>query len=175
MSAPFTVRLLNKTDSLNELTELLHRAYAALDEMGLNYTAVDQSVEQTAERIAAGICTVANVGNQLVGTITAVDSQPDGGCPWYQEPYVATADQFAVEPAFQGTGIGSALITWAETWAQQQHYTELAVDTAETADHLVAMYKRRGYQFIDFVQWPGKRYRSLVLSKTLPLRPNLGR
>ena len=49
-----TIRRITASDSLAELTELLHRAYARLGRMGLNYTAVDQSVEDTARRIGHG-------------------------------------------------------------------------------------------------------------------------
>jgi hypothetical protein len=59
------------------------------------------------------------------------------------------------------------LLEEAETWAREQGFAELAVDTAEQATHLIDYYKRRGYCFIETVQWPGKTYRSVVLSKEL--------
>lgn len=37
-----TLRKLRREDSIEELTYLLHRAYARLGAVGLNYTAVDQ-------------------------------------------------------------------------------------------------------------------------------------
>jgi hypothetical protein len=42
---------------------------------------------------------------------------------------------------------------------------ELAMDTAEQATHLVELYTRLGYRHVGWVQWPGKVYRSVVLSK----------
>ena len=42
------IRPLSSTDSITEITFLLHRAYARLGDMGLNYTAVDQSTDVTA-------------------------------------------------------------------------------------------------------------------------------
>jgi len=42
-----------------------------------------------------------------------------------------------------------------------------AIDTAESAARLVLYYTRRGFRRVDDAQWPGKRYRSVVLSKTL--------
>jgi hypothetical protein len=45
--------------------------------------------------------------------------------------------------------------------------SELALDTAEPALHLIDWYERRGYRFIEYVQWRGKRYRSVIMSKTL--------
>jgi hypothetical protein len=42
-----SIRQLTSADSLEELTDLLHAAYKRLGDMGLNYTAVDQPVEET--------------------------------------------------------------------------------------------------------------------------------
>ena len=63
------------------------------------------------------------------------------------------------------------LMSWAETWAREHGYREIAVDTAEPAQHLVAFYSRRGYRFIAYAQWPGKRYRSVILSKEVAVAP----
>jgi GNAT superfamily N-acetyltransferase len=165
------IRSLNESDSLAALTDLVHRAYAPLGALGLNYTAVDQSVDETATRIARGECAVACIGGLVIGTVIAAGTKPKGATPWFREPFVATAHQLAVEPSFQRHGVGSALMQWAESWAFIHHYTELAVDTAEPAEHLVAFYTRRGYRFIEFAQWQGKRYRSVILSKSLTLAP----
>ena len=63
------IRELSLNDSLGEITKLLHRAYARLGAMGLNYTAVDQSPEVTAERIAGGHCLIAEMDGKVVGTV----------------------------------------------------------------------------------------------------------
>jgi hypothetical protein len=44
---------------------------------------------------------------------------------------------------------------------------ELALDTAEQAEHLVRYYMNRGYRFIEYIQHEGKTYRSIVLSKAV--------
>jgi hypothetical protein len=48
------IRPFSSTDSIVEITVLLHRAYARLGQMGLNYTAVDQSTDVTAKRMSGG-------------------------------------------------------------------------------------------------------------------------
>lgn len=54
MSAmPLVTRPYDDADA-EELTGLLHRAYAELGAQGLNFTAVDQDVEVTRERAAGG-------------------------------------------------------------------------------------------------------------------------
>ena len=64
------VRPFAASDSLDALTALLHRAYARLGAMGLNFTAVDQSVEMTRRRVESGQCFVAEANGALVGTVT---------------------------------------------------------------------------------------------------------
>ena len=161
------IRPLRDEDSLEDLTALLHRAYAPLGARALNFTAVDQTVEDTAERIALGTCMVATQEEVIVGTVTVRGPSDASLCAWYRGPQVAIAQQFAVEPSRQRCGIGARLMAWAEVWARDRGYTELAVDTAEPAAHLVAYYERRGHRRVDDVQWPGKRYRSVILSKAL--------
>ena len=171
MSSPnLDIRPLAETDSLAALTALLHRAYARLATMGLNYTAVDQPVEKTDQRVRSGACFVAVAGNELVGTITVRRPKPDRESAWYCQPHVCSAIQFAVAPELQGKGVGSALLLRAERWVREENFAELAVDTAEQATHLTEFYRRRGYREICTIQWPGKIYRSVILSKTISPR-----
>ena len=161
------IRPFSATDSVDELTSLLHRAYARLAQMGLNYTAVDQSPDVTARRIEGGTCYVAAAGSQLVGTILVQPTYVENHCAYFTRPGVACAHQFAVDPQHQGGGIGRRLLARAEQWAQEHGFRELAMDTAEPARHLVELYERLGYRRAGFVDWPGKVYRSVVLSKPL--------
>jgi GNAT superfamily N-acetyltransferase len=161
------VRKLNGSDSLEEVTTLLHRAYASLGAMGLNYTAVDQTPQVTAKRIAGGQCFVAELTGQLVGTIVVQPTYGENECEYFTRKGVAAAHQFGVEPAAQGQGIGRALLSACEDWARARGFRELAMDTAEPAEHLICLYGRLGYVKVGHVQWPGKVYRSVVLSKVL--------
>lgn len=165
------IRPLTPDDSIEVLTDLIHRAYAPLGAMGLNYTAVDQSAEITAQRASRGICFVAIRGREIIGTLVVQPPDPESECRYFSRPGVASVRQFAVAPERQGTGVGSNLLAKAESWARDQGYSEVAMDTAEPATHLVELYGRRGYLFVDWVQWPGKTYRSVVLSKSLACPP----
>ena len=162
-----TIRQWNSEDSLHELTALLHDAYASLGAMGLNYTAVDQSAEVTAKRIAGCKCFVAEHDGRLVGTATIKGWYQLSQCAYYAMPGVAIVNQIAVHPEAQGRGIGSALLSSCSSWARQQGYERLALDTAVPAIHLVALYKRLGFEEVAHVQWPGKVYQSVVLSRQL--------
>ena len=169
-----TIRPLTESDSIVELTSLLHRAYARLSAMGLNYTAADQSPEVTARRISGGSCFVAELEAELVGTIVVRPTYSESHCEYFTKPGVACAQQFAVAPEHQGEGIGRMLLEHAEQWASQANFTELAMDTAEEANHLLELYNRLGYRQVGQVRWPGKVYQSVVLSKPLlsHFRPN---
>jgi GNAT superfamily N-acetyltransferase len=163
-----SIRALGPDDDLAALTDLLHRAYAVLGAKGWNYTAVDQTPEVTRKRITGGVCLVAvDAAGRMVGT--ALFKAPGGelGSPWLRRPEVAHVGQFAVEPSLQQRGIGGRLMNAIEDMARAAGARELALDTAEPALHLIELYGRRGFRFIEYAQWRGKRYRSVIMSKTL--------
>ncbi|MBI5868002.1 MAG: GNAT family N-acetyltransferase [candidate division Zixibacteria bacterium] len=161
------IRRLAQSDSIEALTELIHRAYAPLGARGLNFTAVDQSTEVTRERIGWGTCFVATLGSDLVGTIVVRATHTNSVCPDFNKPGVATVHQFAVAPELQGAGIGSALLSAAEAWARESGFAELLLDTAQPVTELIEYYKRHGYNQVTTVQWPGKTYRSVVMGKAV--------
>ncbi len=165
---PLHIRELLPSDSVAELTRLLHRAYGALAKDGFRFWASHQTEEATRRRIAEGQCFVALLENRVVGTITLRKRECTGGCPWYDRPDVAAFGQFAVEPGLQGRGIGRALLDAVERRAAEEGVAELALDTAEGATPLIDMYEKRGFRFIEHVDWrPDTNYRSVVYSKKL--------
>jgi GNAT superfamily N-acetyltransferase len=156
-------------DSLDEITDLLHRAYANLAEMGFNYVAATQSSIVTIERFAAGIPYIARLNNCIIGTITYYSTAPDdiSEPDYYKRSDVAHFGQFAVSPEMQKQGIGHRLVELIEAKALQEGKCEIACDTAEGATHLIDFYKRRGYRPIGHQQWAHACYRSTILSKSL--------
>jgi GNAT superfamily N-acetyltransferase len=161
------IRDLRPGDSLDELTLMIHAAYKRLGDLGLNYTAVDQDASVTRARAERGRCLVAEIEGRLVGTVTWYG--PGGGrrCDWYRRREVAVFGQLAVSPDHQGRGIGSSLIAEVERQAGQAGALELALDTAEPARHLVDYYAGQGFRIVEHAQWPGKTYRSVIMSKRL--------
>lgn len=158
-----------------ELTLLLHRAYARHAERGLKYFASHQDADETLKRVARGECYLAIHDGRMTGTITWCDPARARGSPWYDRPDVASFGQFAVDPPWQGRGIGSRLLELVENRAAACGATELALDTAEGADDLIRYYTKRGFRFIEYVQWEVVNYRSALLSKTLtPTRQSEG-
>ena len=161
------IRELAATDMIADMTALLHAAYARLGGMGFNYTAVDQTEDVTRSRIARGHCLVAIDDGTLVGTIMFHPPGRSAGCPCYERPDVATIGQFGVLPGRQGTGTGTRLLRRAEELALASGAAELALDTSEGADHLIAWYEREGFRFVEHAQWEGKAYRSVIMSKSV--------
>ena len=165
-----TIRRLRETDSLAELTEMLHRAYAPLAAAGMRYLASHQDVDVTARRAAGGECYVAVCAGRVVGTVTLGLPGGGKGAPYYERPGVCTFQQFAVEPEFQGLGIGTRLMDTIEARAAELGATEIALDTSEHAAELISRYEQRGYRIVARVDWEVTNYVSVVMSK--PLRPH---
>jgi uncharacterized damage-inducible protein DinB/GNAT superfamily N-acetyltransferase len=176
------IRPLAARDSLDALTALLHLAYAPLAAAGLNFTAATQTKDTTAKRAAEGQCYVATLAGRMVGTVTVCGPYAEGAAPWanavpwFRERNTAHFHQFAVHPEVQGRGLGRRLVATCEHWALHRGYRRMALDTAEPAAELRALYTRLGYADVGHVQWDGKTYRSVIMQKALdrsPLREHL--
>jgi GNAT superfamily N-acetyltransferase len=168
------VRPLSAEDCLQALTALLHASYASLATQGWNFTAVDQSVDVTRDRLAGAQGFVAELGGRLVGTVAVRGPKPAGETyiadappPLYTTPGTAILSQLAVHPDCRGLGVGEQLMDAAEAWARDQGFSQLALDTAEPAAALRARYLRRGYAEVGGVQWQGKTYASVLMCKPL--------
>lgn len=175
-SANITTRRLAPSDSIPELTKLLHRAYSKQVAMGLQPLAGRQTAEVTEQRVFSGECYVAvdhaagvqsRTGQKLVGTILFHEVEESQGPPWFGKSEVASFSQLAVDPDYQGCGIGRMLMDMVESRARQTGAKELALSMAEPDRELYDFYVRRGYRFIEHWKWPYTNYRSAILSKTI--------
>lgn len=149
------------------LTELLHRSYAPLAARGLRYLATHQSPQITLERLNEGESYLTFEGDELIGTVTLKSPRATCRSQWYTQPGHYHFGQFAVDPRYQGRGLGSRIMDFLETRAKSLGARELALDTSEKADHLIAMYEKRGYRLVERTQWDQVNYRSVILSKSL--------
>ncbi len=169
MPSGLAVRPFQSSDSVTELTDLLHLSYRQLAARGLRYVATHQDEDITRRRIAGGQCFVATIGDRLVATITLKSQGPAHGCDWYRRPGVAYCAQLGVEPDLQRRGIGALLLDVVEQRAWLTGSEQIALDTSEQATDLIGWYGRRGYRQVQQVDWEVTNYRSVVLSKSLVL------
>ena len=171
--ADITIRPLAETDSIEELTELLHRGYKVLADMGLNYMASYQDADRTRKRISYGECFVVVHDNRIIGTINFYMPEAVGGSPWLNREDVCEFGQFTVEPEYQGHGIGGMMVKFVEDLARSRGIAEICLNTSDKAFHLIDWYQRLGYRFIEHVDWKPTNYLSVILSKSLST-PNSG-
>jgi GNAT superfamily N-acetyltransferase len=160
------IRRWTKADDLPAITQLLHRAYTSLAEQGFKYYATWQDDATTLKRLQTGTAFVACLDGRLIGTVTMYPPGK-GGCSWYERLDVCSFGQFGVEPELQGEGIGNRLLEAIEDVARACGYPNIALDTAESAEHLTAWYRRKGYVQVDVVDWEITNYRSVIMNKVL--------
>lgn len=165
----FAIRPLERRDSLDEMTGLLHRAYRPLAEAGMRFLASHQDVQTTRERCLGDgrYCLVAERDGRLVGTITLWRPAPDSKCGHYRREGIVVFGQFAVEPSLQRRGLGRRLLNEVETLAASLGAAELCCDTSENAIDLIRWYLSLGYAEVERVRWDVTNYRSVVLSKSV--------
>ena len=161
------IRRLRASDSISDLTSLLHRSYSELADMGLKYVATHQDDDVTQSRVSSGRCFVAEVDGVIVGTITFHPPSQAGHAPWLDRTDVAHFGQLAVDPQYQKRGIGQRLISTAESQAVVDKAYEIALDTAEPARHLIDWYARLGYRIVETMRWDVTNYTSVIMSKKL--------
>jgi GNAT superfamily N-acetyltransferase len=169
MNTPL-IRSLDSRDSFAELTDLIHRSYAPLAAAGLRFLGSHQDEATTRERCGRGECWVVEKAGRIIGTITWRHDPSKIDPTYYQQAGVAVFGQFAVDPNVQRSGIGSRLLSHAETRARESGFVEMACDTAAGAEGLVAFYLRRGYRVVGSHRWEATNYESMLLSKALTVR-----
>lgn len=167
MSGAVIIRPLSESDDIDEITELLHRAYRRNAEQNLHFVATHQDSDTTRERLARGKAFIAEHEGKIVGTITV---------SWLNEPLgefkpdlpTVTFNQFAVEPTLQGAKIGDRLLQQVEEEARAMGAKQICCDTAQPATGLVRYYEAHGYEIVGEVDWrPHVNYLSYVLVKAL--------
>jgi len=160
-----TIRQWCHDDDISRITDVLHRAYAQLADLGFKYHATWQGDEVTLKRLSKGVSYLALDNDLIVGTITLSVPPNVSGCDWYDRGDVASFGQFGVDPNYQKYGIGSKLLETVETETRKRQLPNLALDTAEGAKHLIDLYGRRGYEFVGYANWDITNYRSVILNK----------
>ncbi len=162
------IRPFLSTDNLEEITRLIHSAYAPHATLGLRYWGTHQSADDTATRFASGQGFVAELSGEYVGTVTVRPPQLESPLKLYRDARTWSICQFAVSPKLKGAGLGKALHGVALAYARQHGGLVMAIDTAAPAKALIAMYRAWGYRHVGEHSWrPHTNYESVVMSRSL--------
>lgn len=154
-------------DDIDDLTDLLHRAYAPLASRGLRFTATHQSSEVTRLRFNKGFPLIAEWNRKPVGTITGYGPDPDSQVPEYRDESSYHFGQFGVDPNFQGRGIGKALHEAILRHAMEQGAHFMCLDTAAPAEDLIGLYQKWGYAIVNRVSFSSVNYDSVIMRRDL--------
>lgn len=167
MSQP-VIRPIQESDSVDEITSLIHRAYRKNADLGFHFIATHQTPQVTRERLDAGYAYVAELDEKIVGTITLDFPVETPYGEYTTDHTLALFGQFAVDPSIQKLGLGRQLVEHVEQKAKELGATEICLDTAQEAAHLVGYYQRLGYEIRAEADWrPEVNYKSWVLVKSL--------
>ena len=150
------------------LTGLLNRAYRELHDSGLNFTAATQDVDTTRGRIAEGACWVVEHEGSVSATMTMSVPPPQDIqllSDHARSPRTGWLCQVAVGPELRGRSVSQVLFETAMSWAVDEGVETIGLDTAAPATHLRTLYARWGFDEVDAVQFPGKNYASIVMTR----------
>ncbi|AJY77004.1 GNAT family N-acetyltransferase [Paenibacillus beijingensis] len=134
--------------TVNDAERLLHityDAYVTIRELNLHWPAANATLALIQENITTNECYLLEVDGEIKATITLSKSDD---IKWVTDlPFVKW---FAVDPAFQGKGVGGKLLNWIEETIIRDKLGAPAVTLATAEKHpwLLPMYERRGYERI---------------------------
>jgi len=162
------IREFQSNDDLEKLTCLIHSAYAPHAASGLKYWGTHQTVEDTKKRIGMGICLVALLNGEYIGSGLFRRPQPESPVLLYRESSVWTLAQFCVAPKFKGNGYGKTIHAHGVQLLKEMGVSTLALGTAEPANALIKMYESWGYKLVGACDWrPFTNYPSVVMSMAI--------
>ncbi len=118
------------------LVDIVDRAYSIyIERIGRRPAPMDDDYDQ---RIRDGQVFVADEGGDIAGLIV-VDPRPDH----------LLIENVAVDPSHQGSGIGRALMEYAEGYASERGLPDLRLYTNAAMTENLALYPHLGYREID--------------------------
>lgn len=151
--------------SWEDITTLLHLGYAERAEEGLQYSATDQSVQKTIERVDNGICLVALLNGELVATESykLVEKKNLKRKRWFYDNNYYYLHSLSVHPNFKKKGIGLKIRNVIRDEAIKNNISSLISDTSEHAGWLIDWYSRLGHKKVGYVSHFGTNYYSVIM------------
>lgn len=161
------IEVLNSnTDDIpyQELTEVLNIAYSDWKKEQLEYKAVNQTEEDTRNRIKGGWCMIAYVEEKIVGTMTlhVVEKVKR---KWYEDKKYITLTQLAVLQEYRDSGVLLRMMFYLKNSIikKDKSIESLIGDTSTEAHELLSTYLKVGAQVVDVISWHGTNYYSYIL------------
>ena len=171
-AAPVTIRRFLTGDSIEEITHLLHRAYARQRAIGLDPLAGRQDYARTLDRVLNSECYLAFMNHEqdtqrIVGVILLNEHERVTFPEYFLREGVAHFAMFGVDPQLQAIGVGQRLLDTCVKRAKELGNTQMALSMARPDSALLRYYQRRGYEEVQEWQWPYTNYVSLILAKDI--------
>ncbi|WP_219835779.1 GNAT family N-acetyltransferase [Paenibacillus sp. R14(2021)] len=124
------------------LFTITYDAYATIRELELHWPAANADLKLIQDNLSGHDCYVLELDGDIKATVTLSKGNELKGLT--DLPFLRW---FAVDPAYQGRGLGGKLLDWVErTVAEQTGAPAVTLATAEKHPWLLTMYKRRGYE-----------------------------
>ena len=154
---------------LEQLYQLVRRAYEMYRQTPYTFGAVTQSHEQLRRRMHKDGTLVLGAfdGMQLIGSISLLPYSAALDKFFVEDGTDVCLEQFVVSPSHQRRGIGHALMSEAEEIAAQCGAVRLLLDTPAEASHLRRFYEAHGYSSIGQFQPFTTPQRNVVYRKGL--------
>ena len=112
------IRHFENTYDIDAITLLLNKAYKKLSDNGFKYLASHQDATMTKKRIDEVEFFVVLLENKIIATVTYYSPKNASGNEWYNQDFVASYGQYAVDTNFQNIGVGGKLIEFVEQHAK---------------------------------------------------------
>lgn len=151
-----SLEIILKPDSVTweDITDLLHHAFAEHKAEGLHYSACDQSVEVTRQRAENSICLVALLDEKLVGTGLVSFEKRHGKTVGY-------LSQLGILPKVKGRGIGTKIKITCMEICCQKGVDAIYCNTSAKAESVIRFYTQKGWQKVRLLSFENTNYYSI--------------
>lgn len=162
------IRAFSPADSAEEVNRLFHTPHALLADTMLRRFWIDALTGgETPPETPRGELIVAESETGLIGALVFFDPENTSGCPFYDRPNVASLGAFAIQPSFQGHGLGSAMLEYVEGRARETGADELAVEIAPDMPTALNKFLKDGYRYAENANWADCGKKCVILHKPL--------
>lgn len=154
----------DKAQSWDDIHELLIQSHKKNIDDGIIMKTTTESSDDLKKRVGDGFLYVATIDEKLVGCLMITIKQTTS---WYvPKGIVGHLGLGAVHPEYQGKKIYSKLNEKIEEHAKTHNCDIINLDTAENNKHMLALSKKNGFRFVDFMATKSNHY-SIIMAKCL--------